>query len=168
MLAERSKIREGTKDWDRILTPAILIVGTLALLATAALDVRFEWSGSFSTELWGFGLIFAFASQMFVLWAMASNPFFATTVRIQAERGHTVASSGPYQWIRHPGYAGSLVYTLMTPLVLCSWWTFIPAVLTIALIILRTGLEDQTLKMELPGYEEYAGRVRHRLVPGVW
>jgi protein-S-isoprenylcysteine O-methyltransferase Ste14 len=105
---------------------------------------------------------------MFVLWAMASNPFFATTVRIQAERGHTVASSGPYQWIRHPGYAGSLVYTLMTPLVLCSWWTVIPAVLTIALIILRTGLEDQTLKTELPGYEEYAGRVRHRLVPGVW
>jgi protein-S-isoprenylcysteine O-methyltransferase Ste14 len=168
MLAERSKVREGTKSWDRILAPAITIVGTLAVLATAALDTRFGWSRPLSTGLWGFGVALAFASQLFVLWAMATNRFFAATVRIQTDRGHTVTSSGPYQFIRHPGYAGSLVYTLLVPLVLRSCWTFIPALLTIALITIRTGLEDRTLQAELPGYKEYASRVRYRLVPGVW
>jgi protein-S-isoprenylcysteine O-methyltransferase Ste14 len=168
MLAERSKVREGTKGWDRILAPAIVIVGTLAVLTTAALDIRFGWSQPLSTGLWGFGVALAFASQIFVLWAMDSNSFFAATVRIQADRGHSVISSGPYQLIRHPGYAGSMVYTLLVPLVLCSWWTFIPALLTIALIIIRTRLEDETLQVELPGYKEYARRVRYRLIPSVW
>lgn len=168
MLAERSKVREGTKGWDRFLAPAIVIVGTFAVLATAGLDIRFGWSSPIHDYLWWLGLIMAFASQMFVLWAMASNPFFAATVRIQSDRGHNVTSSGPYQWIRHPGYVGSLVYTLIVPLVLRSWWTFIPALITIALIIIRTRLEDQTLQTELPGYKEYASRVRYRLLPGVW
>jgi protein-S-isoprenylcysteine O-methyltransferase Ste14 len=168
MLAERSKVREGTKGWDRFLAPAIVIVGTFTVLVTAGFDNRFGWSSPIHDFLWWLGLIMAFASQMFVLWAMASNPFFAATVRIQSDRGHNVTSSGPYQCIRHPGYAGSLVYTLVVPLVLCSWWTFIPALITIALIIIRTRLEDQTLQTELSGYKEYASRVRCRLMPGVW
>ncbi len=138
------------------------------MLTTAALDTRLEWSRPVSIGLWVFGVVLAFASQMFVLWGMASNPFFATTVRIQADRGHTVTTGGPYQYVRHPGYAGSLVYTLSVPLVLCSWWTFIPGLLSIALTIIRTKLEDQTLQTELPGYREYAGKVRYRLIPGVW
>ena len=105
---------------------------------------------------------------MFVLWAMASNPFFAATVRIQEDRGHTVTSSGPYQLVRHPGYAGSLIYNLAIPIVFGSWWTFIPALLTIALTFVRTGLEDGTLHAELPGYDDYAAKVRCRLIPGVW
>ena len=168
MLAERSKVREGTKGWDRFLAPAIVIVGTLAVLVTAGLDIRFGWSEPIPNGLWAFGLIMAFTSQMFVLWAMASNPFFAATVRIQEDRGHTVTSSGPYQFVRHPGYAGSLIYNLAIPIVLGSWWTFIPALLTIALTFVRTGLEDRTLHAELPGYESYAAKVRCRLIPGVW
>lgn len=168
MLAERSKVHEGTKGWDRILAPALMITGTLAVLITSSMDIRFGWSPPLFAGLWGWGVVLAFVSQMFVLWAMACNPFFATTVRIQADRGHMVTSRGPYQYLRHPGYAGSLVYTLMVPLVLCSWWTFVPALLTIVLIIVRTGLEDQTLQAELPGYKEYVDRVRYRLIPGVW
>jgi protein-S-isoprenylcysteine O-methyltransferase Ste14 len=168
MLADRSGTHTGTKHWDRVLAPAITIFGTLAIIATAALDARFGWSQPSPPGLWGFSVVLAFASQMFVLWAMASNSFFATTVRIQADRGHTVTSSGPYQFMRHPGYAGSLVYTLLVPLVLRSWWTFIPALLTIVLIVIRTRLEDQTLQAELPGHKEYAVRVRYRLIPGVW
>jgi protein-S-isoprenylcysteine O-methyltransferase Ste14 len=168
MLAERSKVREGTKGWDRFLAPAIVIVGTFAVLATAGFDHRFGWSSFVHAYLWWLGLIVAFASQMFVLWAMSSNPFFAVTVRIQSDRGHNVTSSGPYQVVRHPGYAGSLIYTLVVPLVLRSWWTFIPALITIALIIIRTWLEDRTLQTELPGYSEYASQVRYRLFPGVW
>jgi protein-S-isoprenylcysteine O-methyltransferase Ste14 len=168
MLAERSQVRTGTKSWDRFLAPAIVIVGTLAVLVTAGLDARFGWSAPFNSALWGLGLAVAFASQMFVLWAMASNPYFATTVRIQEDRGHTVTNDGPYQFVRHPGYAGSLIYNLAIPLVLGSWWTFIPALLTIVLTIIRTGLEDRTLHTELPGYKEYASEVRCRLIPGVW
>ena len=168
MLADRSQLHEGTKGWDRILVPAITIVGTLAVITTSALDVRFGWSQPVSTAVWVLAVALAFASQMFVLWAMVSNSFFATTVRIQSDRGHTVTSSGPYQFIRHPGYAGSLIYTLLVPLVLRSWWTFIPALIMIVLIIIRTRLEDQTLQAELPGHKEYASRVRYRLIPGVW
>lgn len=168
MLADRSQGHPGTKAWDRFLAPAILIVGTLVLLITAGLDIRFGWSRPVSTGLWWFALGIAFASQMFVLWAMASNPFFATTVRLQGERGHAVIKHGPYQFVRHPGYAGSLVFNLAIPLVLGSWWTFIPALLTIALTFVRTALEDGTLQTELPGYQEYASAVHYRLIPGVW
>jgi protein-S-isoprenylcysteine O-methyltransferase Ste14 len=168
MLADRSQAHPETKAWDRFLAPAILVVGSLVLLVTAGLDTRFGWSRPLPAGLWWFALGIAFASQMFVLWAMASNPFFATTVRIQGERGHTVINQGPYRFVRHPGYAGSLVYNLAIPLVLGSWWTFIPALLTIALTFARTGLEDGTLQTELPGYREYASAVHYRLIPGVW
>jgi protein-S-isoprenylcysteine O-methyltransferase Ste14 len=168
MLAERSQIREGTKAWDRFFTPAIVIFGTLAVLITAGLDERFGWSAPVNTVLWASGLTLAFCSQMFVLWAMASNSFFATTVRIQTDRGQSVTSSGPYRFVRHPGYLGSIIYNLVIPLVLDSSWTFIPALLTIALIIARTALEDRTLKAELRGYKEYTENVKHRLFPGIW
>jgi len=168
MLAERSQVRAGTKNWDRLLAPAIVVMGTLAVLVTAGLDARFGWSAPINGSLWVFGVVVAFASQMIVLWAMTSNPFFATTVRIQADRGHTVATSGPYQLVRHPGYAGSLIYNLAVPLVLASWWTFLPALLTITLIVIRTDLEDRTLQSELPGYSDYAAAVWFRLVPGIW
>ena len=168
MLAERSKVREGTKSWDRILAPAIVIFGTLAVLITAGLDARFGWSSPVGPALFWPALLVAFASQMFVLWAMAANPFFSGTVRIQDDRGQTVTSSGPYGMVRHPGYAGALLFNLAIPLVLGSWWTTIPVLLTIGLIISRTALEDRALQAELPGYKEYASRVRYRLVPGVW
>ncbi len=168
MLAERSRVGAGTKSWDRFLAPAIVIVGTLAVLITAGLDTRFGWSESITAGLWSAGFSIAFLSQVFVLWAMASNPFFALTVRIQDDRGQTVISSGPYRWVRHPGYAGSVIYNLVIPLALGSWWTFIPAVLTACLIIVRTGLEDRTLQTELADYQNYAAQVRYRLLPGIW
>ncbi len=168
MLDERSKVQQGTKGYDRFLAPAIVIFGTLAVLITAGLDARFGWSGPLSYSLLGFGLLFALGSQMFVLWAMASNPFFSLTVRIQEERGHQIIASGPYRLVRHPGYAGSLIYNLVVPLVLGSLWTYIPVLLTIALLVIRTALEDRTLQNELPGYREYAAGVRFRLIPGLW
>ena len=168
MLAERSQVREGTKSWDCFFTPAIVIFGTLAVLITAGLDERFGWSAPVSISLWIAGLILAFCSQLFVLWAMASNPFFAATVRIQSDRGHNVVDNGPYRFVRHPGYLGSIIYNLTVPFILNSLWTFIPALLTIALIVARTGMEDHTLQTELSGYKEYAKTVRFRLFPNIW
>jgi protein-S-isoprenylcysteine O-methyltransferase Ste14 len=89
-------------------------------------------------------------------------------VRIQEERGHKVAQSGPYRFVRHPGYVGYILFTLATPICLASLWALIPAGLISALLILRTTLEDKTLLEELPGYKEYTLTVKHRLIPGIW
>jgi protein-S-isoprenylcysteine O-methyltransferase Ste14 len=168
MLAGRTRRQKDTKDWDRLLAPLVMIVGTLGVIVVAGLDQRFEWSAPFASHTWVIGLVLAFACQMFVLWAMTTNAFFATTVRIQDDAGHHVVSSGPYRIVRHPGYFGSVIYNLLCPLALASLWTFIPAVLTVILLFVRTGLEDRTLQAELPGYTEYAKKVHYRLIPGVW
>ena len=99
---------------------------------------------------------------------MVVNPFFEKTVRIQKERGHHVIDTGPYAVVRHPGYAGFVGWIISAPLLLASAWAFIPALLAVVGILVRTILEDRTLQAELPGYCEYAVRVRFRLVPGVW
>ena len=89
-------------------------------------------------------------------------------VRIQTDRGHHVVDSGPYRWVRHPGYVGGLLAAFAIPILLDSLWTFgVVAVYTIALII-RTSLEDRTLQAELPGYAEFTERTRYRLFPGIW
>lgn len=168
MLAERSQVRQGTKGWDRFLAPAVALIGPLAIMVTAGLDSRFTWSPAVPSEFWLAGLALAFGCQMFVLWAMSSNPFFSTTVRLQTERSHTVTSSGPYSLVRHPGYLGAILFDFAAPLALASWWVFVPALLTNVLILVRTKLEDSTLQRELPGYSEYSALVRYRLFPGIW
>lgn len=101
-------------------------------------------------------------------WATASNRFFSQIFRIQSERGHTVATGGPYRYVRYPAYVGAIVYELAAPILLASWWAWIISVLSIFLLILRTALEDRTLQADLAGYTEYARQVRYRLLPGVW
>ena len=100
---------------------------------------------------------------------MVVNPHFEKTVRIQIDRDHRVIDSGPYAIVRHPGYAAMIPgYLLPAPLLLGSWWAFLPAVSCSLWLVLRTVLEDRTLLRELSGYEDYAGRVRYRLWPGLW
>jgi len=103
-----------------------------------------------------------------IAWAMRSNRFFSSVVRIQKDRGHTVVTAGPYGFIRHPGYTGIAAFTLATPLILNSRWAFVPAIATAAMSVLRTLLEDRTLHNELDGYADYARRVKYRLVPAIW
>jgi protein-S-isoprenylcysteine O-methyltransferase Ste14 len=99
---------------------------------------------------------------------MHSNRFFSSVVRIQKDRGHAVVTSGPYRFVRHPGYTGIVAFTLATPLILNSQWAFVPAVVTAAVTGLRTALEDRTLHNELEGYADYAGRVKYKLAPPIW
>jgi protein-S-isoprenylcysteine O-methyltransferase Ste14 len=89
-------------------------------------------------------------------------------VRIQTDRGHTVAEGGPYRFVRHPGYVGAAAFVVALALMLGSLWALIPAAVALAAVIERTALEDRTLRLELAGYEAYAERTRYRLVPGVW
>jgi protein-S-isoprenylcysteine O-methyltransferase Ste14 len=169
LLAERETgLRdEGVKAWDRWI--AGLGAGMLLpLWVVAGLDVRFDWTGGMPFALHLVGLLLNVLGYGLFLWAMVSNAYFAEGVRIQEERGHTVATSGPYRYLRHPGYAGAIVAGLATPFLLGSLWGLIPAVLSAALYIVRTSLEDKTLRQELPGYADYARQTRHRLLPGVW
>jgi protein-S-isoprenylcysteine O-methyltransferase Ste14 len=100
--------------------------------------------------------------------AMATNPHLETTVRIQEDRGHRVSTSGPYRVVRHPMYVGAILQFAGAPLVLGSLWACLPVAAAPVLFIVRTALEDRTLRRELPGYEAYAQRTRYRLLPGVW
>ncbi len=90
------------------------------------------------------------------------------SVRIQTERGHQVVDTGPYAFVRHPFYVASFPLFVGMPLALGSYWALIPAAVTGIALVMRTALEDRTLQNELPGYKEYASRVRYRLIPGVW
>ena len=99
---------------------------------------------------------------------MISNPFFSQILRIQVDRGHAVATDGPYHFIRHPGYMGMIVFEPAVSTLLGSWPAIIAGGLCSLLLILRTALEDRSLQAELSGYADYAHRVRYRLVPGLW
>ena len=168
LIAERGQIKAGTKDWDRVLAAIVSLFGPLATLLAAGLDERRRRASSVPLPARLAGLAAMVLGFTLVGWAMASNRFFAGVVRIQTERGHVVTTSGPYHYVRHPGYVGLGAHLLGTPLLLGSKRAFLPAALTVALLVLRTALEDRTLLKELPGYEEYARQVRYRLLPGVW
>lgn len=167
LLAERLGPREGARSWDLAI---MSIVGLLQLARyiVAGLDQRYGWTGAFPWAAQGAALILCVLSYVLVVWATASNAFFSQIMRIQSERGHTVATGGPYRYVRHPAYVGTILYELAVPVLLASWWAGIASVVSVPLLILRTALEDRTLQAELAGYAEYAQQVRYRLMPGIW
>ena len=164
---ERSRVGPGTKGWDKVIG-SIGAFGGLLILALAGLDERFGWAGAISLEVQIAAFVLLGLSYPLFTWAMVSNKFFATTVRIQKERGHTVQTGGPYRFVRHPGYASLLVSYITIPIALGSLWACIPMALLVVNLFLRTALEDRTLQNELGGYKDYAARVRYRLLPGIW
>jgi protein-S-isoprenylcysteine O-methyltransferase Ste14 len=169
LIAERARYLQhaDAKPWDRQLSLSLGVGGALIPLV-AGLDARFDWSGSYSLAVILLSLLGIVAGYVLGSYALIENRFFSGMVRIQTDRGHQVVSSGPYRWVRHPGYAGALLTYLATPIFLESAWTFLPVLFTAIVLVVRTNLEDQTLHEELPGYREYAQRVRYRLLPGVW
>jgi protein-S-isoprenylcysteine O-methyltransferase Ste14 len=129
---------------------------------------RFRWSDTVPIELQvGAMIVFAAGLSIF-LWAMHVNPFFSSVVRIQRERGHHLVTGGPYQWVRHPGYAAVLPAIIASGMALRSWLAAAIGALGMPLLLRRTIVEDQVLRAELAGYEDYARQVRWRLLPGIW
>ncbi|MDI7275316.1 MAG: isoprenylcysteine carboxylmethyltransferase family protein [Anaerolineae bacterium] len=169
LLAERSKRRhEDQKPWDRVLFGAYGTITGYAVPLLAALDLRLGWRPDLSLGIQLLALLPYLLGWALNLWAMAANKFFAQVVRIQTDRGQTVVTDGPYRCVRHPGYTGGILLTATMPLVLGSIWAFGLGVIGALLLVVRTVLEDRVLLEELPGYREYAERVRYRLVPPVW
>lgn len=169
LITERGRWLEAkdTKPWDKILAPLVGL-GSILILVAAGLDRYYGWSSGFAPGAKLAALAVLIPAYIFSSWAIVENRFFAGTVRIQHERGHQVVSTGPYRFVRHPGYAGALWGYLAIPLLLDSAWAFLPALLLIGTLVLRTALEDRTLQVELPGYKEFARKTRYRLFPGIW
>jgi protein-S-isoprenylcysteine O-methyltransferase Ste14 len=168
LMAERLKPPKDAKQWDTIIVVTIRLT-TLARYILAGLDQRYSWTGGFPIAVQIAALIVcALGYDVLFVWASASNAFFSQVVRIQSERGHTVATGGPYQYVRHPAYIGGILYELGVSVLLASWWALIASGLSATLLVLRAGLEDRTLQVELPGYADYVQKVRYRLIPGIW
>jgi protein-S-isoprenylcysteine O-methyltransferase Ste14 len=159
--------KSDTKNWDKWLMPVMIIFPAIIGLV-AGLNHRYGWPPVVPLNLQFVGLFLYILAQSFATWAMSVNTFFSSQVRIQTDRGHRVISEGPYKFIRHPGYAGGILAIITSALILESYWALIPAIASIPFYCLRTSLEDKTLHAELPGYQEYAQKVRFRLFPGIW
>jgi len=169
ILKERANYnqQENTQPWDKWLSPAVAF-GSVFILLVAGLDAKYRWSAGFSGLVEMIGLALILLGYLLGTYAFVTNAFFSGTVRIQDDRGHKVVSDGPYAWVRHPGYLGSLITNLGIPLLLDSAWAYIPAIIFNILFIVRTLLEDQFLQQNLAGYRQFAQKVRYRLFPGIW
>ncbi len=170
LLAERQNMEnvQSAKAWDKVLAPLMALSVSFPLVIVAGLDHRFGWSPVFPLWLIVLGFLLISLGYAFAAWALIENRFFSSVVRIQVDRGHVVCDSGPYRIVRHPGYAGIILPLLGIVLALSSMWTLIPAAVALIIAVIRTVLEDQTLQDELPGYRDYARRVRYRLIPGIY
>jgi protein-S-isoprenylcysteine O-methyltransferase Ste14 len=163
----RSRIRPGTKSWDKVLM-AFLLLSFTAIFLVAAFDAgRFHWS-NVSLGVIVLGYVLLCVGFVLSIWVYRVNKFAEPTVRIQTERGQKVIDTGPYAIVRHPLYLGGVILFTGIPLALGSFWALIPTAVGTLVLVVRTVLEDRTLQEELEGYKEYAGRVRYRLIPGVW
>jgi protein-S-isoprenylcysteine O-methyltransferase Ste14 len=168
LLIERSRSHPDAKAWDKIIMPLAAGLMPLAAWIIAGLNLRWDWYPVLGPSWQLIGFMLTVIGHAIVVWAMGANAFFSPLVRLQTDRGQTVADRGPYQFVRHPGYVGASIFSLGIPLLLGSWWALIPGMGSVLLYVLRTALEDRTLQDELPGYADYVMNVKFRLIPGIW
>jgi len=166
-VAERGQPQE-TKDWDKIVGGLWGVAIYFALPLVAGLDVRFGWTQGFSIACHITGAVALAIGLGLSAWAMIANAYFSTAVRIQNDRGQSVCDTGPYRFVRHPGYVGFILQSISVPFLLGSSWALIPGITAMVLMLIRTSLEDRMLQAELPGYQGYVKKARYRLVPGIW
>lgn len=164
---ERRTASARAKKWDlkivRLINLALPVV-----LFVAALDTRFRWLPSVPVSASIAALMTMVPAAALTYSAVAVNIFFSSHVRIQGDRGHVVVTTGPYRFVRHPGYTGSILFNLLVPVALGSWIALVPGICTAVLLVYRTVKEDGALMEELHGYITYSKQVRHRLIPGIF
>lgn len=168
LLAERLRpvLQKDQPAADKVFM-SVFVIAMLAWLVLIGIDRRIQWS-DMPVALQAFGLALFLLSTLFTLWVFRENSFAAPVVKLQAERAQRVISTGPYAHVRHPMYSGMILFFAGVPLLLGSWWGLLMVPILVLLFAIRIGIEERTLREGLPGYADYAARVRHRLVPGVW
>ena len=160
--------KQDIQPWDKVLMPMVAVYFPILIWLVAGFDKRYDGSPQLGWQIEISAMLLMILAYLFSTWAMLVNQFFAAIVRIQSERGQQVIQNGPYRIVRHPGYAGGLLGFLLFPLTLSALWAYIPIILYTIAIVLRTVKEDRFLQMTLPGYQDYAGKTRYRLFPGIW
>lgn len=168
LLNDRGKMQEGTKQTDKYIILTYFFFAIIITPLIAGIDKRFNLSDIIPFYYLYLGIVLYIISAIFSTWPMLHNPFFEGTIRIQKEKNHNVINTGPYKIVRHPGYLGMLLGSIALPLALGSVLAFIPLVIMIFLILIRTYYEDTTLQKELTGYSEYCKEVKYRLIPFIW
>jgi protein-S-isoprenylcysteine O-methyltransferase Ste14 len=164
----QERFRPGERSQDRLTVPAVLGF-FLAHWIIAGLDVgRYHWSGSVPFIIQIVGLIGYGCAIVLQAWSVIVNRFYSSAVRVQADRAQAVITTGPYRFVRHPGYIGGILYLVFSGIALGSWLSVLPTLLPAAVIIRRTVIEDRMLQGSLAGYADYAQKVRYRLIPGLW
>ncbi len=164
----RERRRPGPGGVDHV-TRVVMVGAIGAQVIVACVDVgRFHWSDTVPATVHLLGLVLFVAGFGLVTWSVAINRFFSSVVRIQSERGHAIVTTGPYRYVRHPGYVGMLLGYPVIALAIGSWWALVPGALCVAIVLRRAALEDAYLLEHLAGYRDYAATVRSRLIPGVW
>jgi protein-S-isoprenylcysteine O-methyltransferase Ste14 len=166
-IEERSHVGQNVKRWDHIIL-AIYTFFLMMMFIVAGLDAGRYRRAPLPIILEIVGWLGLVLAGGLIQWVSSVNTFLSRQVRIQDERGHKVVTQGPYRFVRHPMYVGIIIFMFSIPLVLGSGWAEVPAVIIGILFVIRTALEDRTLREELPGYKDYAEHVRYRLLPGVW
>lgn len=169
LITERAQMRTGVNIRDMVLASLSFLFFFPLTLLVAGLDIgRYTWSPPIPLAVQVIALVvFAFGNTI-GSWAMVRNKYFSTFLRIQKDRDHKVITGGPYQWVRHPGYAGVILASIALPISLGSLWALVPALVGACGFVVRTFFEDNTLMEELGGYREYAQSVQFRLLPGIW
>ncbi len=168
LINERSKLGEGIKSWDKLLLGLSAITYLLIIIIAGLDSGRFFWTKNFNWMIAVSGIAIMVIGQILFLTARKQNNFFSSVVRIQKDRGHFVCDTGLYKIVRHPGYLGMIFSLMGIPLITTSMWSIIPALIAIMLLLIRTFLEDKTLKLELEGYIEYSKKTRYKLIPFIW
>jgi protein-S-isoprenylcysteine O-methyltransferase Ste14 len=168
VVTERLRLRKRAGKRKDVAISSMMGAFWICGVVTAGVDHRFCWSLLVPPPIQLAGMAIMVMGYLFCVWAMAVNRFFAWFVRIQQDRGHQAVTTGPYQFVRHPGYVGGIAMMIATLVILGSMWAFIPMGLATGVLVLRTAVEDRTLQEELDGYGEYVQKVRYRLLYGVW
>jgi protein-S-isoprenylcysteine O-methyltransferase Ste14 len=164
----RERMRPGGQKPPLALRLFSLVLFTHWILA--GLDRgRFHWSDDVPPWLEGICLLTVAAGYALALWAMRVNRFFSSVVRIQTDRGQHAVSTGPYAFVRHPGYTAGILIIVASGPALGSWLAAaLLVIFSLPFLLYRAITEDRILRAKLAGYSDYVARVRWRLVPGIW
>jgi protein-S-isoprenylcysteine O-methyltransferase Ste14/ribosomal protein S18 acetylase RimI-like enzyme len=165
---ERMIIPRSSEKWDLRLIGIVNFLLMAVMLPLSGLDHRLHLSPPLPAALLWFALSLFVAAFIGIGWAMSVNEYFSSAIRLQTDRDQTVAAEGPYRYLRHPGNLVMILQFLVIPFVLGSPLALIPASAAATVYIYRTRREDKMLLERLPGYADYAARVRYRLIPGIW
>lgn len=168
LMTERSRVAKNAKSWDKRILGLSALTYILTVVVAGLDSGRFQWSPNFHWSIYVLGISLTFIGQTIFFAARKENKFFSSIVRIQTDRGHTVCDTGIYKIVRHPGYSGMTISLLAIPLITGSIWCFIPTVISVILLFIRTSFEDDALKKELSGYNEYIQKTKNRLIPKIW